>query len=61
MPDSVPADLLAAVEHATRRRESARAEQLAAIRAAVEAGLPITHVARAAGMSRENIYRLIRK
>lgn len=56
-----PEALLAAVERATEKRESARFEQLGAIRAAADAGLPITHIAKSASMSREYIYKLTRK
>lgn len=56
-----PESLLAAVERATEKREAARTQQVVAIRAAVAAGVPVTHIARAANLSREHIYRLTRE
>lgn len=52
--------LLAEVAEATARRVRATADQYAAIRAAHSAGVPVAHIAQAAEMSREYIYRIVR-
>lgn len=57
--DQVQRELLAAVEKATRAEASARERRVAAIRAAVDAGVPVTHIASSSGLSRTHIYRML--
>lgn len=53
--------LLAAVEKATRVRSQATVDQYSAIREAYAAGVPVTHIASSAGMSRQYIHRILRE
>ena len=53
------ARLLMAVSKAAKKIETGRAERLAAIREAAEAGVPISHIAQAADLSRKYIYSLL--
>ena len=57
--EQVQRELLAAVEKATKAEVLARERRIAAIRAAVDAGVPVTHIARSAGLSRKHVYRLL--
>ena len=59
MDADVARTLLEAVERESRAESSARDRRVAAIRAAVGAGIPITHIARSAGLSRKHVYRLL--
>ena len=52
--------LLAAVEKESKAEPAARKRRVAAMKAAAAAGVPITHIARSADLSREHVYRLIR-
>lgn len=54
-------ELLSAVADAAARRESADAERTAAILAAYAAGVPVTHIASSAGLSRQYVHRIIAK
>ena len=58
--------LLATVSAASERREAAEAKRAAAddawraaILAAHEAGVPVTHIASSAGLSRQYVHRII--
>ncbi|RIS79114.1 hypothetical protein [Mycobacteroides abscessus] len=57
--DAKAARLLWAVEKMTKIRESAAQAQLSAIKSAAAAGIPVTHIAQSADMSRQHIHRLI--
>ena len=53
--------LLAEIRDATADMEAALVRRLAAIKAARAAELPVAHIARAAGLSRQSIYQMTRE
>ena len=55
------ADLLAEVRAATAAKDEAEARWLAAIRSAFDAGVDRTETATAAGMTRDGLYKLLRR
>lgn len=55
------ADLLAEVRAATEALAQAEARWLAAVRAAFDARLDRTDIATAAGMTRDGLYKLLRR
>jgi DNA-binding phage protein len=55
-----PQELLAQIEETTRHLTETRATRATAIGAAESAGVAIKHIASAAGVSRQNVYALLR-
>lgn len=60
MSEQKAKELLGEVEAAAAALDAAKAHRDTAIRKAVKAGVPITHIAKSANLSREWIYRLTR-
>ena len=59
--DEVAVTSLDRVAAATRRMSEAHAERDAAIRAAADAGSPITQIAEAADLTRQGVYNIINR